>query len=381
KLGWDELLFGDGLAQIAATHGQGDVQGLSSGQVGGTAGVQSGGFDPNIYTAEAKGIALGYPDKTSLAWFAQRSMAVYGQNGHVPDVPTLMVQGTVDTLFNVNEAWANHDEMEAAHPGLPVKLIAFCGGHVSCPTGGAPQGINYQSTSSSGSVIAPSTSASTYTEAQTIQWFDVYLRGHDKNGNAVTDTQPEVVYQDQNGNFWPASTFPTVSDPGASYFDVVPVKGQLLSTGVPTGFGPAGEATVVTDGASAANDPGALTVPVVTAKGKDVQIVGEPHISASVEVQGTSTDLFFRLIDEATGQVVDLQTSALRIDNVAGGQGGLLAAATTPVTISLDMVGVAYDLPAGDTLELQVATSGPSFVPNRGSSVVTIDGNVSIPTM
>jgi hypothetical protein len=43
---------------------------------------------------------------------------------------------------------------------------------------------------------------------------------------------------------------------------------------------------------------------------------------------------------------------------------------------------VAYDLPAGDTLELQVSTSTNSFVPNRGTAVVSItDGTVSVPTL
>ncbi|MHB8329918.1 MAG: CocE/NonD family hydrolase C-terminal non-catalytic domain-containing protein, partial [Acidimicrobiales bacterium] len=384
KLGWDELLFGAGLAETTASHGQGDTQGLSTGTIGGTGGVQSGGFDPNIVTSEVKGAALGYPDQQTLAWFAQRSMASYGAGpgGHVPDIPTLLVQGTVDTLFNLNEAWANHDMMTAAHPGLPVKMIAFCGGHVSCPTGAAPTGAGYSDTASSSSPVAPGQSASTFTEAQTIHWFDVYLRGHDASGQPVADTLAPVTYQDQLGDFFAAPSFPTAGAPGDATYISASVSGTLVSHGVPTGVGPLGEDTAVTDGPTTAGDPGALTVPVLTAGPSGKFIVGEPHVQLNVTVTGSSTELFFRLIDKATGQVVDLQTSALRLDNLDLADGA--AHPNLPPkaqTVSLDMVGVAYDLPAGDTLELQVSTSTVSFEGNRGTAAVSLNGTVAVPAL
>jgi len=41
-----------------------------------------------------------------------------------------------------------------------------------------------------------------------------------------------------------------------------------------------------------------------------------------------------------------------------------------------------YDLPAGDTLELQISTSTDSDAPDRGSAVVTLaNGKVSVPTL
>jgi len=383
KLGWDELLFGAGLAESTASHGQGDIQGISSGTIGGTGGVQTGGFDPNIDEAELKGAALGYPDQQTLAWFAQRSMIAYGAGpaGHVPAIPTLLEQGTVDTLFNLSEAWANRDMIATAHPGVPVKMIAFCGGHVSCPTGAAPSGAGYSDTASATNAIAPGQSASTFNENQMIHWFDVYLRGHDVFGAQASDTLAPVIYQDQNGNWFAASNFPTVGAPGAASFTTAPVSGTLISHGVPTGVGPLGLDAAVTDGATAANDPGQVTVPVFTAGSHDVHVVGEPHINLNVTVNGTSTNLFFRLIDKATGEVVDLQTAALKLDNL-----DLVDNAAHPnlppsaQTVSLDMVGVAYDLPAGDTLELQVSTSTLSFEGNRGTSVVALNGTVQVPS-
>lgn len=387
KLGWGELLFGAGLAEQGATHVPADAEGLPS---GGTGGNQIGGYDPMIDYAEAFGAAAGYWDTTSLAWFHQRSMAEFGAgpSGHVPDIPVLAIQGTVDTLFNLTDGWNNIVETRSHHSNIPLKLIAFCGGHVSCPTGAAPTGANYSDTASKSSPIAAGDSASTYTEDATIAWFNHYLRGESGSTTALDRLVPakdNLVYQAQTGDFYGASTFPTPSDPGPAKYVSAPVTGTLISHSVPTGAtgAPLGEDIAITDGATNSNDPGQVTVPVVTAKDGNLPIVGIGHVSATVTVDGSATNLFFRLIDENTGDVVDLQTSPLRIDNLDlqdnGTSPNLPPAAQQ---ISLDLAGVAYLLPKGDTLELQVSTSSNSFVPNRGAAVVSIaDGKVSVPTL
>jgi predicted acyl esterase len=122
---------------------------------------------------------------------------------------------------------------------------------------------------------------------------------------------------------------------------------------------------------------------VLTAKSGDVPVVGIGRVTADVTVNGASTNLFFRLIDANTGNVVDLQTEPLRLDNL-----DLVDNGTSPnlppqsVPISVDLAGVSYDVPKGDTLELQVSTSTNSYVPNRGATIVQIaNGKVSVPTL
>ncbi len=44
--------------------------------------------------------------------------------------PTLLIQGTVDTLFPLAEADANAKVLIA--DGVPTKVIWFCGGHGAC---------------------------------------------------------------------------------------------------------------------------------------------------------------------------------------------------------------------------------------------------------
>jgi predicted acyl esterase len=193
-----------------------------------------------------------------------------------------------------------------------------------------------------------------------------------------------VVYQDQNGNFYGVSTFPTPENPGPASYRSAPVAGTLVAHGAPSGTGPLGVDTAVTDGATNASDPGQVTVPVLTAPAHaDVPIVGTGHVTASVTVNGAATALFFRLIDESTGGVVDLQTVPLRLDNLDLQDDGA-SPSLPPVAqkITVDLAGVAYDLPAGDTLGLQVSTSTDSYVPNRSPAVVSIDsGTVKVPTL
>src|SRR5436305_11128617 len=167
KLGWGELLYGAGLATGTEAHVLGDASGAPS---GGDGGVHTGGYDPNIHYAQVTGATLGYPDRQTLAWFGQRSIAVFGAGpaGHTPPIPTLMIQRTVDTLFNLTDAWNTVVEIKAHHPKAPVKMIAFCGGHVACPTGPPPTGANYSATAPKSTPIGACQSAGTFTETQTL---------------------------------------------------------------------------------------------------------------------------------------------------------------------------------------------------------------------
>jgi hypothetical protein len=274
--------------------------------------------------------------------------------------------------------------MKSHYPTLPVKMIAFCGGHVSCPTGAPPAGASYSDTASKTSPVGAGESAGTFDENQTLDWFNYYLQGKSTSGQGLApDGMPKsgpVVYQDETGNFYPASTFPTVAAPGPATLVSAAVSGTLVTHGVPTGAGPAGETTAVTDGATNSSDPGQVTVPVFTAK-HDTEVVGIGQVKGNVTVNGAATELFFRLVDQNTGDVVDLQTTPLRVDNLDQQDLGSGAHAPAAVPFSVDLPGVAYDVPKGDTLELQVSTSTNSFSPNRGSSVVQLDGKAQVPAL
>jgi hypothetical protein len=95
----------------------------------------------------------------------------------------------------------------------------------------------------------------------------------------------KVVYQDENGNFYPLATFPTQAAPGPATYVSAPVSGTLVDHGLPSGAEPVGVDTAVTDGATNTSDPGQVTVPVVKAPAKsDLPIVGTPGV---VKLDGT----------------------------------------------------------------------------------------------
>src|SRR5581483_1542518 len=198
---------------------------------------------------------------------------------------------------------------------------------------------------SSSSPVGAGQSAGQYDENTMLAWFNHYLKGSG-DGDGMPST---VVYQDQNGDFNPLATFPTVDRPGPASLVSAPVSGTLVDHNAPTGAGPAGLDTAVTDGATNSSDPGQVTVPVFTAS-SDTPVVGIGKVSGNVTVNGAATELFFRLVDKNTGGVVDLQTTPLRVDNLDQQDLGTSAHAPASEPFSVDLPGVAYKLPKGDTL-------------------------------
>ena len=94
--------------------------------------------------------------------------------------PTLLVQGTVDTLFTLDEAQRNYAILRSHH--VPTRLLWFCGGHGACLTkaGDANRG-----------------------STATLSWFARYLRGQ-----AVIDTGPRFDGIDQTGRRFTAADYP-----------------------------------------------------------------------------------------------------------------------------------------------------------------------------
>lgn len=55
------------------------------------------------------------------------------------EAPTLILQGTVDTLFTLQESIDNFAELERT-TDVPLRRMWFCGGHGVCRTGEEPEG-------------------------------------------------------------------------------------------------------------------------------------------------------------------------------------------------------------------------------------------------
>ena len=98
KQTWDLILYGGGGATAAAL-------GIWS-----PAGPQTGIFAQEIHEAFVQGAALGEMDDRLIEWFSKRSTTV---RSHKVDAPTLIIQGSVDTLFPLNDGFENYRKLLA----------------------------------------------------------------------------------------------------------------------------------------------------------------------------------------------------------------------------------------------------------------------------
>jgi putative CocE/NonD family hydrolase len=113
KREWIDLFFGDGIVSGVQTANQ-DPETLR--------------ICPNFVDQACIGaLALntqGYPDDATVALAKHASVASYVKR---IKIPTLLVQGQKDTLFNLNEAVATYRSLQAQ--GTPVKMIWQSWGH------------------------------------------------------------------------------------------------------------------------------------------------------------------------------------------------------------------------------------------------------------
>lgn len=115
KQGWGSILTGAGGTAVA-------------GGLFGPAGPQTGGLNPAINNAFVEGAATGRFSDASVEFFRSRVPA--GELIERVRVPTLLIQGTADTLLTPQEAAANHAVLK--RNGVPVRMVWFCGGHGIC---------------------------------------------------------------------------------------------------------------------------------------------------------------------------------------------------------------------------------------------------------
>ena len=110
-----------------------------------------GTLDPTITRAAATANSTGTFTDADAQWFIERGPAdVVDDIG----VPTLIIQGTVDGLFTLDEAVANYTTLRTA--GTEVAMLWYCGGHGICLTAEGDT-----------DVVA----------ASAIAWLDRYVRG------------------------------------------------------------------------------------------------------------------------------------------------------------------------------------------------------------
>ena len=119
KVGWTSLFFGVGIAD-----------GIQHASTDPTRNVGCPNFADQVCSAKAQMDALGYPTQDTLDLARHASVSSYVSRIRIP---TLLMQGENDTLFNLQEAAATYRALRAQ--GTPVRMVWQSWGHSG---GGTP---------------------------------------------------------------------------------------------------------------------------------------------------------------------------------------------------------------------------------------------------
>lgn len=303
-------------------------------------------LDPEIRATDHEMNSTGVIDAQGVAFFEGRGPAQFLSN---VKVPTLILQGTVDDLFTLDEGIANYETLR--HQGTTVSMAWFCGGHGVCLTD-------------------PGTAVEV--GPLSLAWMQRYVAG---------DTAAQVLegftFVDQNGTTYAAPSYPLTS--GAP---IVASGGGALALRAGGGSGP----PTVAANAKAADVVDSVAYPVTPAPATNAAnvtvpltraavVVGAPTLSATYSgtagVGARPTRVFAQLVDPATGIVLDNQITPIPVT---------LDGRRHTVTLPLETV--AYTAAAGSTLQLQlVATTTAYITPRLGGTITFAHVHVSLPTV
>ena len=282
KDGWGLALAGVGLPTSL-------IPGIFS-----PAGIQTGHQSPQFYSLVLNGTTTGRFLAKDVDWLGEHGP------GHLLsqiDIPTLITQGTTDTLFTLDEAHRNFTALKAA--GVPVKMIWTCGGHGICLTG-----------SDAGNPVAGLSGGGERVQARKLAWFARYLEG-----NADADLGPEFEWVDENGDWHSSAAYPpspagSVSGAGAGTIPLIP------------GVSGSGILIFATEGLV-----GGLTVPIDPPPA-GAEVVGAPRLNLTYTATGASlapdgkTHIYAQMIDRSrtnpllpvTNLVVNNQVAPIKIE-------------------------------------------------------------------
>jgi ABC-2 type transport system ATP-binding protein len=289
------------------------------------AGGQTGRLDSHITSAFASGAGTGKLSAEDRAWFESRGP---GDElvGRIR-VPTLLLQGTADTLFTTTEAIRNYEILRRNH--VPVKMMWFCGGHGTCLTGTGPDG---------------------HFEAAVIAWLRRHVAG------AKVGTGPGFEWLADDAKWRTASRWP-------------PVAGEpLVAKGSGTlAVNPADAVSGSPLAAAPATNAVNVPIPAATA-----QVVGEPRLRLTYSGNGLVSHVFAQIVDEQRNVVVGNLVTPLPVT---------LDGASHTVTRPLE--GVAASMAkGGGRYHLQIIGGSQVYGPVRGAAAVTLsDIRLTLPTV
>ncbi len=296
-----------------------------------------------ILPAAFRGILFGTADPADIDLLNNRG---YQDRLGQITTPTLLFQGTVDTLFTLDQADANAKALIAA--GTMTKVVWYCGGHGAC-----------LSTRNDGKLVID----------RTVAWLDHYVKGEN------VATGPQFEWVDQNGDWYSSDTYPVAatgtpvtaerSDPKTIPF--VPFIGgsgpdpRILTSGL---------ISIILGLPSAAPALNAVNLEV-PAVAETTYLVGAPELTLTYSGTGTARHVYAQIVDDENHLVLGSQATPIPV--VLDGQ-------THTVTYSMEQV--AQTLQPGQSVHVQIVTSTIDFLNFYSWGRINVEGmSISLPTV
>ncbi|HET7529547.1 MAG TPA: CocE/NonD family hydrolase [Mycobacteriales bacterium] len=362
---------------VSAFFGLGIVDGLEGAQVDPSRLVGCPNFLTEACVAKAELDAGGFATQDVIDFARHASVESYVQ--HIR-IPTLLMQGEADTLFNLNESVATYDALR--RQGTPVKLVWQSWGHSN-------------GTAAKGEFSQGAGALQTYEGQRVFAWFDHYLRGAKvstgpgfaffRDWVPFSATGPDTVQYGTAASY-PAGTTRTLYLSGSSA--LVPTRAAVKSGsasytnvggGVPTSYSEtsAVQGSQVPDETTPPRDaPGTFAAWSSKPLRSPVDVAGLPvarvHISAPTTSSAAPADmlqLFAKIYDIAPDGSVDLVHRLIAPVRVPD--------ATKPVTITLP--GIVHRFATGHRIELVLAATDAAYKNAYPVQPVTVSTSAKSP--
>jgi len=333
QIAWNSLVTSLYKAQTVKSGWSGLLNAASAGR----------SLDQHIVDASQAGATSGTLTSDDVEWFAARGPADLVSQ---IKVPTFIQQGTVDTLFTLQEGVNNYQLLQQA--GVPVAMAWFCGGHGTCLTDPGDR---------------------SHLDQATMTWLNRYLKR-----DPSVDTGPGFTFIDQTGAWHSAAAYPvTPGTPftaqGSGALDLTAAGGSGPAVIPPTD---ADFLAPVVASITPFRATNAVAVDVLTATAG--VIVGAPQLtftySGTIPAGELPTRVFAQLVDPTTGYVLGNQVTPIAVT---------LDGQSHDLTLPLEQV--AYAATAGGHVTLQLVAVAAGYAPPRlGGHIDFTQISISLPT-
>ncbi|THI96972.1 ABC transporter ATP-binding protein [Nocardioides sp.] len=315
----------------------------------------------------------GYLQPEHVAALRHASVASYVRKVRVP---TLLVQGQQDTLFNLNEAVATYRALQSQR--TETKMIWQQGGHSGSA---APGEINWGSLTSG------------YVSGRILGWFERYLKGRGGDtGPEFAYFRPWVSYQGSAAPAYATATSFPVGDRRTwrlSGADALVTDSSIAAPGGQSFVTPAAGAPTSIDQADVLGSVMAPVVPTVRdlpgtfaawstrALGTPLRVVGSPTVRIKVDAPTSALSqnagpggrlvLFVKVVDVApdgTARLINGTEAPVRVPDV-----------TEPFTVTLPAI--VHEFATGHQIRLVVAGGSVNYRGGLVASPVTISSGAA----